>query len=325
MPTLRWAEGRIAKSRARTRAWTCFDNGASASARLTLCGGEIDSQQVGALRSPNNPSPRITRWATGAAVLVVLVPIASVIALKGFEPVRAPHDTGQATTYRTVVGAFRRIPLDDGSTIELNTNTEVRIALTKERRDITMLQGEAHFDVEGAATRPFIVHAGHTVVRALGTAFVVRIYDKTRAAVLVTKGRVAVSTAPPKGRFFDYASGSAATESVVSAGEHAFDNAGHVTIYTVEPGEMLIREAWRHGSILFSDRPLKEVVAELNRYNETQLKIVDPGIANVRFSGQLALRGVDRFLVVLAKSHGILAREVVGREDVIELRKADEP
>jgi transmembrane sensor len=117
---------------------------------------------------------------------------------------------------------------------------------------------------------------------------------------------------------------SATTESVVSAGEHAIDNAGHVTIYSVERQDIQTREAWRHGSIIFMDRPLREVVSELNRYNEKQMKIVDPSIADVRFNGQLALRGTDRFLVVLAKSHGILAREGAGRDDVIELRRADD-
>lgn len=276
------------------------------------------------MRPPKNPSPRIKLWASGAAAIVVLVLVASVTAFKRFEPRRALVEPGDVETYRTDVGAFRRIPLDDGSTVELNTNTAVRIDMTKARREVTLLQGEAHFEIEGAATRPFIVHAGHTTVRALGTAFDVRMYDTSRAAVLVSKGRVAVSTARPKTGLFDVASASTANESVVSAGEHAFDNAGHVTIYSVARGDILTRQAWRHGSIIFMDRPLREVIAELNRYNEKQMKIVDPSIANVRFSGQLTLRGTDRFLVVLAKSHGILAREIAGRDDVIELRRGDD-
>src|SRR5262249_15429799 len=121
--------------------------------------------QVRALRSPNNPSPRSKRWALCVTVLVALATVASVAAFKRVESTQAMLDASDPQVYRTVVGAFRRIPLDDGSTVELNTNTVVRIALTKERREITLIQGEAHFDVESAATRPFIVHAGHTVVR----------------------------------------------------------------------------------------------------------------------------------------------------------------
>jgi transmembrane sensor len=277
------------------------------------------------LLSPRDPSPRIKLWAICAAVVVALVLAASVPILKRLVPHPALFTADDTQIYRTVVGAFRRIPLDDSSTVELNTNTAVRIEQTKERREITLLQGEAHFDVEGAATRPFIVHAGHTTVRALGTAFGVRMYDDARAAVLVTKGRVAVTNAPPSSGLFGVASASAASESVVSAGEHAINNAGHVTIYTVQHDEILNRQAWRHGSIVFSDRPLREVVAELNRYNERQLRIMDPTIGDIRFSGQLALRGTNTFLVVLAKSHGILAREIVGQEDVIELRGGEEP
>lgn len=251
--------------------------------------------------------------------------MASITAFKRFEPSQALLSASSDTqTYRTVVGAFRRIPLDDGSTIELNTNTAVRVELTDKRRKVTLFQGEAHFEIEGAATRPFIVHAGHTVVRALGTAFDVRMYDESRAAVLVSKGRVAVSSAPPSRGLFGVTRASIPNESVVNAGEHAIDNAGHVTIYTLERADILTRQAWRHGSIIFMDRPLHEVVSELNRYNDKQIKIVDASIADVRFSGQLALRGTDRFLVVLAKSHGILAREVAGHDDVIELRRGDD-
>ena len=231
----------------------------------------------------------------------------------------------RAHTFRTDVGAFRRIPLDDGSTIELNTNTVLRIVQTKQRRHVTLLQGEAHFDVAADVSRPFVVHAGHTVVRVVGTAFGVRMYDATRAAVLVTKGRVAVSTAVPDHGLFRPADISDANESIVSAGERAMYNAGSITIYTLEPQEIAARQAWRHGSILFADRPLSEIVAELNRYNEKQLKIADPSITDIRLSGQLALRGTGTFLVVLAKSHGIVAREIEGRTGVIELRRADEP
>jgi len=280
--------------------------------------------QVRALRSPNNPSPGSKRWAVCATVLVALATVGAVAAFKRFDSPQALRDSDTVHTYRTVVGAFRRSPLDDGSTVELNTNTVVRIDLNKERRQITMFQGEAHFDVQSAATRPFVVHAGHTIVRALGTTFVVRMYDDTRAAVLVTKGRVAVSTAaPPKG-LISVGRTSGTNDSLVSAGENAIDNAGHVTIYALEDEEMATRQAWRHGSIIFMDRPLREVVSELNRYNEKQIRIIDASIADVRFSGQLALRGTDRFLVVLAKSQGILARELAGRENVIELRRGDD-
>jgi transmembrane sensor len=276
------------------------------------------------LRSPKNPSPRIKRWAIRATLLLALALVSSVTAFKRFEPRQPLFDASDAHTYSTVVGAFRRIPLDDGSTIELNTNTSVRVELTKQQREITLFRGEAHFDVESAATRPFVVHAGHTVVRALGTAFVVRVFDDFRAAVLVTQGRVGVSTAAPPEGLIGVRRASDTHESLVSAGENAIDNAGHMTIYTLEYDEMATRQAWRHGSIIFMDRPLREVVSELNRYNEKQIRIIDASIANVRFSGQLALRGTDRFLVVLAKSHGILAREVAGREDVIELRRGDD-
>jgi transmembrane sensor len=172
------------------------------------------------------------------------------------------------------------------------------------------------------AGRPFVVHAGRTMVRALGTAFGVRMYNTLRAAVLVTDGRVMVTT-PTRG-FFG-AAGSTDMESIVSAGERAFDNAGRVSIFTLDSEDMEARHAWRHGMFIFRDQPLSEVVSEFNRYNRRQIRIMDPSIADLRFNGRLGLNGVDRFLAVLADAHGIEAQSNVGGEDIVELRRRGRP
>ena len=93
--------------------------------------------------------------------------------------------------YITALGGFERITLTDGSEVELNTNSELRVRLRRRQREITLLRGEATFEVAPDAARPFIVVAGNTAVRAVGTIFNVEEAD-TRVEVLVTKGVVAV-------------------------------------------------------------------------------------------------------------------------------------
>ena len=76
--------------------------------------------------------------------------------------------------FATGIGQQASYQLEDGSTINLNTNTEVEIDFSKDRRRIHLLKGEAHFDVAKNPQRPFVVYAGEGMVWAVGTAFNVR-------------------------------------------------------------------------------------------------------------------------------------------------------
>ena len=72
-------------------------------------------------------------------------------------------------TYDTAVGERRAISLEDGSTIELNTNSRVRVRLARGERRLWLEKGQAMFAVAPDKARPFLVTAGDTTVRALGT------------------------------------------------------------------------------------------------------------------------------------------------------------
>ena len=76
--------------------------------------------------------------------------------------------------YRTGVGERRVVTLEDGSAIHLNTNSAVNITLSKDRRDLHLLRGEASFIVARDPARPFVVKSGTILTRALGTAFAIR-------------------------------------------------------------------------------------------------------------------------------------------------------
>jgi len=105
---------------------------------------------------------------------------------------------GERNTYATGVGEQRSIPLADGSTIELNTRSKIRIRFTADRRAIELVQGQALFHVAKDKTRPFIVQSDNTTVRAVGTEF--DVYRRaTGTTVTVIDGRVAVLPPPSAG------------------------------------------------------------------------------------------------------------------------------
>jgi transmembrane sensor len=100
-----------------------------------------------------------------------------------------------APTYATALGEQRSIQFSDGSTVELNSCSKIRVKYSKQERDVELLQGQALFHVAHDPPRPFIVSIGATRVRAVGTQF--DVYKKsTSTVVTVVEGRVAVYSAP---------------------------------------------------------------------------------------------------------------------------------
>src|SRR5690606_23127337 len=95
--------------------------------------------------------------------------------------------------HTTEVGEHRTFSLPDGSTITLNTNSELKVTYDKDFRNIRLLRGEAHFEVARDLDRPFLVYAGNGLVRAVGTAFTVFIHDPKEVEVTVTHGVIEVS------------------------------------------------------------------------------------------------------------------------------------
>src|SRR5262245_21252078 len=99
-------------------------------------------------------------------------------------------------TYATGLGEQRSIALHDGSTIELNSDSRVRVHFSNERRALELLRGQALFHVAKDPSRPFVVQADDTAVRAVGTVFDVHRLD-SGAVVTVVEGVVLVEHKEP--------------------------------------------------------------------------------------------------------------------------------
>jgi len=94
---------------------------------------------------------------------------------------------------------------------------------------------------------------------------------------------------------------------------------GQFEVTSLDGDEMARRLGWRSGWLWFSAKPIRDVVAEFNRYSPRRLVIVDPSIAEKRISGQYRLTGVDQFVAALS-GYGISATSTgAGRDHVIQL------
>jgi transmembrane sensor len=229
----------------------------------------------------------------------------------------------QRGTYSTGIGEARSVRLEDGSTVELNSRSKVRVRFSQHRRDVELLAGQALFLVAKDKTRPFIVATDDTHVRALGTQF--DVYRKGDGTVVtVLDGLVAVlsneivaptqpnSTPPPvQTTIAEVAPSSLAPQTgeiLLAAGEQLT-----VTPHAVSPpgrADLAIASAWTQGKIAFQGAPLSEVAAEFNRYNTRQLVIVDSALKAVKISGVFSSTDPDSLLRFLRDLPGIHVMEM---------------
>jgi len=207
--------------------------------------------------------------------------------------------------YRTEVGGLSRVVLADGSTVTLNTETEIRVRLLAKRREITLVRGEAQFTVVHDASRPFEVWAHGHVVRDVGTAFDVRLDSEQGMWVLVTEGQVALSGAPSNPWFTT----TNPSVTMVSAGESAVVSGKSVTVSHVGASESTRPLAWQVDELSFEGETLGEAVAEFNRYNERKLRIEDPEIAGLQIGGNFQALDVDSFVAALQRSFSLTIKK----------------
>ncbi|WP_432742691.1 FecR family protein [Methylobacter sp. G7] len=175
--------------------------------------------------------------------------------------------------FHTGYGEMRDIRLSDGSIVHLNSHSALSVHIDGNQRQLTLLQGEAWFEVSPDSTRPFQVHAEHGTVTALGTAFNIRLRN-SQAEVSVTQHSVAIDVEQTEGR-----------------GLHAVVNEGQQLVYDQQTGLGRIKAidsqtvtAWQRGKLVFENQPLGEVMAELNRYHRGYL-VSDDSITQRRVNG----------------------------------------
>jgi transmembrane sensor len=184
--------------------------------------------------------------------------------------------------------------------VSLNTNTIVETNFERRSREIFLRKGEAHFDVAPERSRPFLVHAGDAIVRAVGTEFEVRVRTDRHVDVLVTEGRVEVQpdASIPTPRVADAHDGATAVVTVraVSAGEALSTATTNYTVTPVSPEQLSSELAWRDGAVVFDSEPLSEAIAEIQRYTDSRIIISDPGIATLPVGGRFKTDDLRGFL-----------------------------
>lgn len=219
-------------------------------------------------------------WAVAASFVVAALAAALILGSRHTSP--PPYTTG--------VRALRSIALPDGSKALLDSKSELRVSYTAAERTVELIQGQALFDVVKNPERPFVVLAGHALVRDVGTVFDVnRLGDGT--IITVVEGRVAARE-----------SGSA-QPMYLSAGEQFSVGMGQ---FSPEPVRVDISSeiAWTHGQVVLDSATLPEVAQVFDRYSTRRLVARDVGEKPLRLSG------------VFSTSPDFLIQYLRGRADI---------
>jgi transmembrane sensor len=228
------------------------------------------------------------RWLAVAAMIMVVVAGAAWL-----------QQGSEIQTLATAVGQQRNVTLADGSIVTLNTNTILETDFSRRVRQIYLRKGEAHFQVAHDRSRPFLVHAGDAVVRAVGTAFEVRLRTDQHVDVVVNEGRVEVQAAPP---VVQPAAAGARSRSVtvatvraLRAGEQLSTATADYAVTPVSPAQLSSELAWREGAIIFDGEPLSEAIAEIERYTDARIVVSDSRTAALPVGGRFRTDDVQGF------------------------------
>ncbi|HEX5765388.1 MAG TPA: FecR domain-containing protein, partial [Woeseiaceae bacterium] len=258
---------------------------------VPLFGGAASTGELPARARPQRRYYQLWTTAAGLALLAVLL-------LQWF-----PRDP-PLVSHRTQLGEQRSVVLADGSIITLNTLSEAAVRFDRSAREVTLVSGEAMFDVVSDPGRPFIVQTGSVSLKVIGTRFAVyRKKNSTRVAVV--DGVVQALPLRTRGEplFVEAGMGAIATVEGVTLTDDQFD---------VEKAI-----AWTDRRLIFDGAPLAEVVAEFNRYNRTPLIVEDSALANRAITTVFNAHDVSALVAFLELEPDV---EVQYGEDAIRIR-----
>lgn len=213
--------------------------------------------------------------------------------------------------YRTAAAQTKLIQLPEGSRVTLDADSELNVVLTSDRRALTLVRGEAYFQVTKDRRRPFTVQAGATQVTAVGTAFNIR-RGANRTVVAVLEGKVKLvaepqsrpdAPAPVSDRHDEpqVTADSASPPRVpqlsaqVAAGEAvSYSESGD--LHALPATEASLAAAWLQGHRRYFNEPLRYVLADVSRYTGRKIEVSDELTGDLQFTGTLDTENSEAWL-----------------------------
>ena len=222
--------------------------------------------------------------AVAASIAVVAGAALLVYTTNGFEP--------EASPIQTAAAEIRTLTLPDGSVATLGGRSRIETHYEADARRVTLLEGDAYFDVVPDTSRPFFVDAGTRVVRVVGTEFSVS-RDSEAVRIAVAEGKVEVFNPGVK---------DLPVEALLPGDKIEIVSRQGITRSTVEPASV---GRWREGWLSFRDASLGEIAESVERYSNTRLVFASSDLEETRVTASFGIDNIEQFLAALESSHDI--------------------
>lgn len=289
--------------------WTAADpRHLQAFERINALGGDLRALDAAArdelVRTFAPPRSR-SRWRPLQVAACI-----GVLALGGALAWRQLHAPPVTQVYGSAIRRHQDIVLADGSKIALGGASRLSTRFSAAQRHVDLIAGEAFFEVAHHPGRPFVVDAGGVSILDVGTAFDVS-RDGERVEVAVTEGRVRIYGAGQVP-----ADGSGGLEAV--AGQRVTYDPARPTLQ-VSKISVEQATAWRDHRLEFVDTPLDTVIARVNRYSDRPLRLADPDLARLRFTGSVDTEATAQWTAALPQVFPLQVRQ--GKDEIVLSRR----
>lgn len=251
------------------------------------------------------PTPRLKRRTVLGRALAASV-LAVAVGAGVWTQLKAGAGAGYHAQFATQAGERRTVNLPDGSTLELDSRSRIRVDFADRQRRVDLQEGEVMFNIAHDTDRPFVVQAGLGQVTVTGTRFDVR-RDGEQARVVVESGHVQVQ-------------GSNREQAVSLTAGLGTRVDGQGIVAAPQPVNTQALTAWRKGQLIFNDASLGEVAAEVSRYRDRPLHVSTAELAQLRLSSVFKTADTDalisalpRILPVLVKTRADGSQEIISR------------
>ena len=262
------------------------------------------TERLAALRASEPEEKSAARGSIGPIVMRTVAAFAIVAVLGAV--CMSYYQNSLEETYATPVGGREVITLGDGSRVELNTDTVLRVRTN--RRAAELVRGEAFFQIRHDAAHPFAVTVGNHRVTDLGTEFLIR-DEPNRMEVALLQDRARIDPA---------GDGAFAHSTILAPGDVAVATADKMSVTRKSVQHLVSELGWRSGVLVFKYTTLADAAAEFNRYNRKKLVIADSASARLTIVGTFPVDDVAAFTDV---AQDILRLRVVNRGDEIVISR----
>ena len=234
------------------------------------------------------PSVR-KKWNYPIAAAAILIPLLVLGISIWLKPKRTAAEQTAQITYYVERGVKGQVALADGSTVNLNSGSTLKVL--DDRR--VYLEGEGWFEVKTDREHPFYVETPSGIsVKVTGTKFNLSNYREEDFKVLLESGIIEL-----EGRGKDIPAKIAPSEQVIV-------RSGRSHTAVADSLDKKNTTAWKEGMLVFDDKPLREAIPMLERWYGTHITVNNDALLEERLTGEFDTETIQEVMRVLALTHG---------------------